>query len=405
MKKLSKSGPPLHVSLLLLGLHAVLCVLPAWGAERLQGVFFNPLPSPPALRHWLADFHKTSKLVERELIELIDTTAINFVDIHLLMPTTLKHKGRAPSDDDATPTVWANLQTLDNLAAFVDLCHRHEVTVEIDLANHMWIPYSVNTSRHIGRSEWWPRPDSTPWTESRVWYTQIIEYVEARCAHPEAIAMWCMFGNYQLGAAESVLWGRTDPGTATSWGRRFVKEVWPAFKRAGNRPKAAPIMLPILVDDAGWNALPKRERLRAFTHLKRLLVDELQQPPDYWVMTTYPGCDPAKDGFRYLEEITRILGPSGSQRLISTDFKATGQKTGTTIVSQGGMSKADQLRWHFSKIDEYNLAGWWIWCYRDARGKQTGIRNERGQWKAELVNVIRQRCEQQRALNREANSK
>jgi hypothetical protein len=402
---LSESNQSFRVSLPLLGLLAVLCVFPASGGERLQGVFFNPLPSPPALRHWLADFHKTSKQVEQELTELIDTTAINFIDVHVLMPTTLKHKGTAPADNDASPEVWANLQTLDNLAAFVDLCHRHEVTVEIDLANHMWIPYSVETARHIGRSEWWPRPDSTPWTESKVWYTQIIEYVEAHCAHPEAIAMWCMFGNYQLGAAEPVLWGRTDPGTATSWGKRFVKEVWPAFKRAGKRPKAAPIMLPILVDDRGWNALPKRERLRAFSHLKRWLVDELQQPPDYWVMTTYPGCDPATDGFRYLEEIVRILGPTGSQRLISTDFKATGHNADATVVSGRGMSNADKLRWHFSKVDEYKFAGWWIWAYRDTRRKHTGIRSQSGKWKAELVNVIRQRCEQQRALKAAADSK
>ena len=74
---------------------------------------------------------------------------------------------------------------------------------------------------------------------------QVIEYVEARAAHPEAIAMWCMMGNYHLGAAEPVLWDDTNRPEIGKCTERFVKVVWPAFRAAGKRPKAAPILLPI----------------------------------------------------------------------------------------------------------------------------------------------------------------
>jgi len=395
MNMFKKMRPLLRDSFMLFGLYLVLSIHPLWGNEPLQGVFFDPLPSPPANRHWLMDFHQTRKTVEKELSELVEATKINFVDIHVLIPTTLKRKATPPSDKAKEVAEWANMQTLDNLADFVNLCHRYGVQVEIDLANNMWIPYSVDTAHHIGQSGWWPRPDDIPWTESKVWYTQIMEYVEARAEHPEAIAMWCMFGNHQWGGAEPVLWDRNDPNTATWWAERFVREVWPAFKDAGKRPKAAPIMLPIMADDPTWNVLPPHDRLRAFTHLKHWLVEDLRMPPDFWVMSTYPRCDPAEDGFYYLREILRILGPDAARHLISTDFKGSGHNIDDTILSLGNMNGAEVLRWHFSKIDEYGLGGWWIWSYRDTPSEKTGIRTMSGQWKPEFVKVIRDRCERQ----------
>ena len=56
---------------------------------------------------------------------------------------------------------------------------------------------------------------------------------------------------------------------------RFVKAVWPAFRAAGKRPKAAPYTLPIFSSTPYWMAKPREERLRAFIQLKEWLLDDL----------------------------------------------------------------------------------------------------------------------------------
>ena len=257
------------------------------------------------------------------------------------------------------------MTTLDNLAAFLDYCYTQGVSVELDLATNMWIPYRVDTANHIAhaQSEWWPKPDDTPWTESAVWYAQTIRYVEATVAHPESIALWTMVGNYQLGGSEPVTWDFADKPEIPACTERFVKEVWPRFCEAATRPVGSPILLPIYADVPYWATKTPAERLSSVSNVKRWLVDELRIPPDYWVMTTYPCCQPARDGIDYLSEIVRILGPENAHRLISTDFKGTGHRIDPCIVDKSALSDVDVLRWHFDKITEYGMGGWWIWAY------------------------------------------
>ena len=365
------------------------------GPGELQGVHFNPVsPSPPGTGHWLADYHLIRERVRGEVAELAEMTGLNFLDVMVLIPTTLREKATPPPDDAGDVSEWANLRTLDNLVAFLDDCHRLGMRVEIDLACNMWVPYRIDTPNHIANSEWWPKPDDTPWTEAAVWYEQIIRYVEGAVTAPEAIAFWTMMGNYQLGGSEPVTWDWPERPEVSVYTERFVKEVWPRFCQAAGRPVGSPIMLPILADNSYWNAKTPDVRLSSIRHVHRWLAGELRMPPDYWVVTMYPCCDPATDGFSYLRETVRIIGRENASRIISTDLKGAGHDLAACIVDKSRLSDADVLRWHFDKVTDYGLGGWWIWSYQDAPGEPTGLRDLRGRWKPDLVRVVRERTQQ-----------
>lgn len=369
--------------------------------EVLQGVHFNPASeSSTGTGHWLADYHLIRERVCGELAELVHETGMNFLDIIVLMPTTFREKAMAPSDGMTDVRQWADMQTLGNLVAFVDDCHRLGVCVEIDLACNMWIPYRIDTENHIAQSEWWPKPDGTPWTEAALWYEHIIRYVEDAVAAPEAIAFWTMFGNYRLGGAEPVTWDWPEQAEVLRYTEQFVKQVWPRFCRAARRPVGSPVMLPILADTPYWATKTPHERLSSVSNVKRWLSDDLQMPPDYWLITTYPCCDPATDGFYYLREIVRILGPENASRIISTDFKGAGHDTSGCIVDKSGLSDADVLRWHFAKISEYGFGGWWLWSYQDTERERTGLRDLEGHWKPDLVRAVRERTAERRGRPR-----
>ncbi len=365
---------------------------PSVAPEELQGVHFSPAsPTPPGTGHWLADYHLIRERVKREVGELVAETGANFLDVMVIIPTTLREKATAPSDAARGVADWANMTTLDNLVAFLDDCHQLGVSVEVDLACNLWVPYRVDTENHIGQSEWWPEPDDTPWTEAAVWYEQIIRHVEGSVAAPESIAFWTLMGNHQLGGAEPVTWDWPERAEIATCTERFVKAVWPRFCRAAERPVGSPIMLPILADTPYWNAKSAEARLSSFRNLKQWLVDDLEMPPDYWVMSTYPCCDPATDGVEYLREIVRILGRENASRIISTDFKGAGHEIAPSIVDKSHLSDADVLRWHFAKVSEHGFGGWWIWSYQDSPQLATGLRDQKGRWKPELVSVVRER--------------
>jgi len=217
-----------------------------------RGVFFNP-----NIRHdnmagypWLVfDPYGTAYRVEirAALRELVAEANINLIDVFIPIPFTLAHPPQAPRADQPLRE-WANIAYLDHVALFVDDCHDAGVRVEFDLADNRWIPYSVDSEHHIGRpgGQSWPVADESPWDESATWYREVINYVESRAKHPESIAMWCMMGNYQWGTAEPCLWDDEENPAVKSNTEEFVKRVWPVFRSAGKRPKAAPIMLPIL---------------------------------------------------------------------------------------------------------------------------------------------------------------
>jgi len=374
----------------LLLLLALAATAPAEASPRLCGVHFNPVsPSPPGTGHWLLDYHLIRPRIRAELGELVDRTGANFADVMVLIPYTLREKATPPTDGARDITQWAKLGCLDNLTTFLNDCHRVGISAEIDLATNMWIPYRVDTASHIAQSEWWPEPDETPWTESAVWYTQIIRYVEARVESLDSIAFWTMMGNYHFGGAEPVTWDYPEQPEIGPFTERFVKETWPRFRRAARRPVGSPIMLPIFADTPYWNAKTPADRLSSFANVKRWLVDDLHMPPDYWVMSTYPCCDPAPDGFHYLKEIVRILGPESAGRIISTDFKGPGHRLGECILDKSGLSEPEQLRWHFDKVAEYGLAGWWIWSYQHTSGEPTGLRDLEGHWLPDRVAAMR----------------
>lgn len=360
--------------------------------ERLQGVHFNPAsPSPPGTGHWLADYHLIRQRVRGEVATLVKETGINFLDVMVLLPVTLREKAKLPAPDSEGPHQWANMQTLDNLVAFLDDCGPLGVSVEIDLACNLWVPYRVDTEHHIGQSEWWPKPDDTPWTEAAVWYEQIIRYVERSVASPETIALWTMMGNHQWGGAEPVTWDWPEQPEVGRYTERFVKEVWPRFRRAATRPVGSPIMLPIFANTPYWNGKTPEARLSSVTNLHRWLEQELGMPPDYWVLTAYPCCDPATDGYHYLRAIVRTLGKENASRILLTDLKAAGHDTSGCIVDKSRLSDAGVLRWHFAKVTEYGLGGWWIWAYQDSPEDATGLRDRRGRWKEALVRAVRER--------------
>ena len=48
------------------------------------------------------------------------------------------------------------------------------------------------------------------------------------------------------------------------------------------------------------------------------------------------------------------------------------------------------LQWHFQKSAAYGFVGWWVWAYQDTPTATTGIRNLAGNWKQDLVQMIKQ---------------
>ena len=363
---------------------------PATPTPHFRGVYFNPLVKPDMPDFpWLLHYSACREQVRTALHELADTTGVNLVDIFVLIAYSLKDPKQAPHAEQPLEE-WAIGTYVNNVAAFVDDCHDAGLSVELDLASNLWVPYSVDPKNQIGDSPYWPKPDETPWDESAAWYRGMITAVEARTKHPESIALWCMMGNHTLGGAEPCLWNREDNPAILSSTEQFVKKVWPVFRAAGKRPKAPPIMLPILADDDFWSKKAPEERLSGFTNLKKWIVDDLALPPDYWVMSSYAFCDPAPDGFNYLGRIVEILGPGNASRIISTDLKGPGHDdVHNCIVSIEGHSGPELLEWHFRKCAEYGFAGWWIWAYQDTPGAQSGIRDIHRNWKQELVQPIK----------------
>jgi hypothetical protein len=383
-------------------LFAVLFANPAVGnPQPFRGLYFNPQIEPGTDYPWLLHYDAHRETVRHVLRELADETRINFVAIFLLMPHTLAVPKQAPAPGQALAQ-WANVDYLGHVAQFIDDCAAEEISVGLDMANNLWVPYAVDTANHrVGVPDeppdtdpWWPVADDTPWDESVTWYTQIIAYVETKTQHPDRIAWWCMGGSYALGGAESVLWMGEDQPELLACTERFVKEVWPAFRAAGKRPKAAPYALPIFSTSPYWSERSPEDRLRAFTHLKQWLIDDLHQPPDYWPMSTYPYCDPAPDGYHYLRRIVEILGTEQAARIVSTDFKGPGHEheLADSVIVSAGHSGAAMLDWHFQQCREYGFAGWWIWAYQDTATDKTGLRSVEGTWKPALVEVVRRQA-------------
>ena len=356
-----------------------------------RGVFFNPQVAADPNFPWLIYYEAHRAKVQTALSELRADAGINLVDVHIMIPHSLRVPAQGNRVGERVEQ-WANTPFLDHVAQFIDDCHAVGIAAELDLVDNRWIPHTIDPTGHIGKpgNAWWPVADQTPWEEASEWYTQVIQYIEARTAHPEAIAMWCMLGNYHWGAAEPMLWddtNRPEIGQATE---RFVKAVWPAFRAAGKRRKAAPILLPIFAAGGYWEKKTPLDRLAGFTNLKQWLVDDLKQPPDYWVMSTYPNCDPAPDGFRYLHKIVEILGSTNASRIVSTDLKGAGHEDEirNTILRCDGRTGTNILRWHLAKCEEYHFAGWWMWAYQDTPTSKAGLRTLDGRWKDELVREI-----------------
>lgn len=360
-------------------------------ASGWRGVFFNPQVAGTTNFPWLLHYDAHRAVVRQALAELRDEAGINLVDVQILIPHSLRIPARGNRVGERVEQ-WANAVFLDNIAQFVDDCHAARIGVELDLADNRWLPATVDPDGHIGKpgDAWWPQPDATPWDESAEWYAAVIRHVETRAAHPEAIAVWCMMGNYQSGGAEPVLWDNSAQPEIGQYTERFIKAVWPTFRSAGKRPKAAPLLLPIFAAHGYWETKTPADRLSGFTNLKRWIVDDLQQPPDYWVMSTYGHCDPAPDGVCYLSKIVEILGPSDAGRILSTDLKGAGHEDELrgTILDRLVGAGPDFLRWHVAKCREYGFAGWWMWAYQDTSTSKSGLRCLDGGWKGELVHEI-----------------
>jgi len=366
--------------------------------EIFRGVYFNPDFSYrgidgypfPAFDIYLPDEKERNRKVLNELSE----KGINLVVIFVAIPYTLMNppegnKLGAPIEE------WGNLLYLNNLALFIEDCYYAGISVGLDIVDHRWVPYSAAPEgRIVGLPDCrsWPLAGDEPWIESAEWYTKVIEYVEAKAKYPESIAWWSMMGHFQLGTAEPMLWSSPTNPKILEYTERFVKEVWPSFIKAGNRPKGSPYMLPIFSTNSYWRRKNSDERLEGFRNLKKWIADDLKMPPDYWMMTTYPFCDDADDGVNYMEKIIEILGRENAHKIISTDLKSEGHEAdlADTILRIKNRTGAEMLDWNLEQVDKYGFAGWWIWSYQDAHvNDNKGIRRLDGTWKIDLIDVIK----------------
>lgn len=357
-------------------------------ANGFRGVYFNsPVQVSDTLNGMFGIYDPSNReIVRAALASLVQDAGINLIDVFVVIPNTLKNP---PQGNKVGQSIeeWADLSFLDSIALFIEDCHDEGISVELDLADNRWIPYAIDSATHIGKPEspYWPMADDTPWDESALWYSQIIEYVEAKTTHPESIAMWGMMGQYQLGMAEPVLWSDDYKPGVLIYTEKFVKYVWPIFKAAGNRPKIAPYAFPIFSDNSYWMVKTPDQRLEGFSNIKKWLADDLKLLPDYWGISTYPYCDPAPDGFYYLKRAVEIIGEENASHIVTTDFKAIGKDLlKNSIITSGTHTSAEMLEWNFQKAKEYGFAGWWIWRYSG----ETGVCELDGSWKPDLLKAI-----------------
>ena len=362
-------------------------------AQGYRGVYFNPQLNADPNYPWLLNYPACRSKIQIALQELHSRAGVNLVDVFVMIPNTLKQPAHGNRPGEPLEA-WANTDFLDNVCTFIEDCHAERIQAALDLADNRWVPASVDPTHHIGapNSKWWPTADPEPWKASAEWYAQVINYVERHLRHPQNIAYWCMMGNYVHGAAEPLLWDSVEPNELIIWTERFVKAVWPAFYRAGKRPKAAPIMLPILSNSSYWRTKSVADRLSGVYNLQRWLVQDLRLPPSYWIMTTYPNCDPAPDGTYYIREILSIIGKRNAGRLLSTDLKGIGHEAELrdSIIGDTHQSGAEMLQWHLKKCRQYGLAGWWMWAYQDTPTETWGLRTVDGNWKNDLLDVLKQ---------------
>ena len=391
----------------------------------LRGVQFNPyLKHPtwdgypyPYFEHWGASYAGYTMMAENaagemvryrdaikaELEELVEN-GFNYITVWLNNLHTMSYATQQrPSQGNLAGeplSSWANTAYLNSFAEFLNDCYDAGINVSVDLVDNRWIPYSIDSSAHIGQpGGYWPVASSAPWVEAADWYTQVITYLEAR-VKPEtldAILSWNMMGNYRLGASEPVLWSVATGQLAAT--QQFVEYVWPRFVEAGTRPKGSPYMLPVFL--GSWSL---SNRTQSFTNLHNwisgIVSDKGEEYwPDYWYMSTYGWCDPASgDSYNYLNAINTLLrsGAGNPGRIISTDFKLDndpdfavllGGAAGTTTY--GGKTWEETFKWHIDKCIEYDWAGWWVWGLQDNdRGDAhalSGLKDMSNMWKPGML--------------------
>ena len=259
-------------------------------AGQWRGVFFNPHVPHAAMAGYPWPVFKPYRDAYRQQIraalhQLADETHLNFIALFIPIPLRLAHPPQGPRRTSRIAE-WADMTYLDHVALFIDDCMRPDCRSELDLARQSGgaVQRRFGAAHRTPGNPVGPVADDTPWTKAATWYREVIEYVESRTQYPERIAMWCMMGNYQLGTAEPCLWNTDANPAILAHTREFVRSVWPVFRAAGSRPKAAPIMLPIFSNTEYWMRRTPEERLSALSNLKRWIVDELAQAPDYWLL-------------------------------------------------------------------------------------------------------------------------
>jgi len=365
--------------------------------EGFRGVFYNPdifhpqihgYPFPHFLYYAIHPHYRIE--IRESLNELVDVN-INLVSVFVCnLHTFDDHK--SPNEADQSIDEWGNFAFLSGLSLFIDDCYDAGISVEIALVDNRWIPYTVDSTNHIGQpGGFWPVAGDTPWKEAANWYSSVINYVEENTNHPESIAMWSMMGNYQYGSAEPMLWSNPANPKISEYTERFVKEVWPVFFESGERPKGSPYSFPIFSNNSYWMSKTPDQRLEGVLNIHKWLVDDLNLSPDYWMISTYPFSDNAGDGFNYIDRIVEIFGRENANKIISTDLKSEGHEADlvNTIIQIDGKTGADMLDWNLKQVKEYGFAGWWIWSYQDAHANDNrGIKRLDGTWKMDLIEVI-----------------
>ncbi len=356
-----------------------------------RGVFFNPQIDPDPNYPWLLHYDRQRDAVRRHLQDIRKATRLNLLDVFVIIPNSLCTPARGNQWGDP-PERWLHLPFVEHVGRFVDDCWDEGLSVELDLVDNRWIPYSIDSAAQIGRpgDPWWPTAGDRPWLASAVWYRTMILTIESAARHREAIAMWSLMGNYHHGAAEPVLWDDDVRPDIKRYTERFVKHVWPVFMTAGARPKASPILLPIFARNPYWDAHPPIHRLSGVRNLKTWLVDDMRLPPDYWLMSTYPFCEPAADGFHYITGIQEILGRAEMRRMVSTDWKGPGHEAElvNTVIDSNDRTAPEALTWNLNCVRTFDMAGWWLWAYQDTPQAMWGVRTLDGVWKREYLEAL-----------------
>lgn len=353
--------------------------------NKFKGFFFNPkaingndVDINIAWQLWLTRDSEIEASVQKELLDLINK--VRPTHIHLMIGANLVGW---PAKDIDPHALWS-------LSYLINMAWAQGVQVGLSLNTHCFV--NQNYAEVIGQTG--PKQYiGAPYGElpacpkdniraAKAWYRAMIKGVENKIVDKRAIAYWEFSGNPYKGMAEIPLWdfspwtedvedpqtGQIYPGVAT-----FVSEVFTYMKTQTTRPTAITV-LPVPLEPYTQDSTD----ISSISNLKDILGDSSNYP-DYFIIGTGSNIP-----------IHRIIQEIPQEKIILGDFFWK-QYPHAPEYNPSQFSAEEIAKRNFDYVRDLNLAGYYVWGYRDDKevfDMAEGIRRYDNSWKEPLTSMF-----------------